>query len=465
MVFDSSGQNLYISNSTGTVRAFNLSTLNFGTAYEIGGHLNGLDVARDNSFVLVAQNDTSATQGTFHRLDLGTGAVTNVNYTRASGEGGAWDVAIASNGLAFATTHYNGSGWTPLRQIDLTTNAISIRSDAPGSGPSAEVRGDTQVSRNADATRLAFFESSPLFTYSATANSFGPAQKAPTLAASAVAISRTGSLVALSGNIYSAPNLSVVQTLPAITNGVAFNAAADILYGFNYSSNQIIAYNTQTYAELFRFTIPEAYSAGGQFGPGLLVASADGNWVALSTTLGIRLFQVSPPKPPPTKVVSRKLHGGVPFDIDLPVLGDSGIECRSGGTNGDYQIILTFPNAVTFANASVTAGTGSVSSASGNGTATITLNLTGVTSGQKITLTLFGVNDGTTTGDVGLAMRVLVGDVNGDGRVNSADATQLRSSSGQTVSAGNYRLDLNGDGAINSADATIVRSRSGNSVP
>ena len=70
-----------------------------------------------------------------------------------------------------------GSGWTPLRQIDLSTNAITIRTDAPGSG-FGEVRQNTQIHRSANGTRLLLMESNissgPLFTYSAATNSFGP---------------------------------------------------------------------------------------------------------------------------------------------------------------------------------------------------------------------------------------------------------------------------------------------------
>src|SRR5262249_52894719 len=63
----------------------------------------------------------------------------------------------------------------------------------------------------------------------------------------------------------------------------------------------IIAYSTQTFAELFRLNIGEAMSPGStQFGTGLLVASADGHWLALETQTGIRLFPVTPTGPTPT---------------------------------------------------------------------------------------------------------------------------------------------------------------------
>ena len=44
--------------------------------------------------------------------------------------------------------------------------------------------------------------------------------------------------------------------------------------------------------------------------------------------------------------VSRKMHGAAAFDIDLPLTGTAGIECRTGGVNGDHQVITTFPSPV-----------------------------------------------------------------------------------------------------------------------
>src|SRR5262249_16050235 len=50
----------------------------------------------------------------------------------------------------------------------------------------------------------------------------------------------------------------------------------------------------------------------------------------------------------PTSVVSRKTHGGAgTFDVNLPLTGTPGIECRTGGATSDYQIVVTFPGTVT----------------------------------------------------------------------------------------------------------------------
>src|SRR5438132_14430129 len=108
---------------------------------------------------------------------------------------------------------------------------------------------------------------------------------------------------------------------------------------------------------------------------------------------------------------SRKTHGAAgTFDIPLPLTGNVGVECRLGPT---YQMIIDFPSSVTVQSASVTSGTGMVSSFSVSGSE-VTVNLTGVTNAQRITVTLFNVNDGTHMGNVPVSMGVLIGDVNGN---------------------------------------------------
>src|SRR5207249_66980 len=43
------------------------------------------------------------------------------------------------------------------------------------------------------------------------------------------------------------------------------------------------------------------------------------------------------------RVASRKTHGdGAVFDVDLPLSGVSGVECRSAGGNGEYTLVFRF---------------------------------------------------------------------------------------------------------------------------
>jgi uncharacterized repeat protein (TIGR01451 family) len=167
----------------------------------------------------------------------------------------------------------------------------------------------------------------------------------------------------------------------------------------------------------------------------------------------------------PTSVVSRKTHGsaGV-FDINLPLSGSVGIECRSGGASNNYQLIANFLVPVTFSSATVSSGTGSVGSASASGNQ-IVVNLTGVTNAQRIAVTLVGVNNGRNTANVTVPMGVLIGDTNADTFVNSADISQTKAQSGQVVGSSNFREDVNTDGFLNSADISLVKSKSGTALP
>jgi hypothetical protein len=49
-----------------------------------------------------------------------------------------------------------------------------------------------------------------------------------------------------------------------------------------------------------------------------------------------------------TSVVSEFTHGSAgTFDIDLPLVGNPGIECRTGAISGDYTLVFTFANPLT----------------------------------------------------------------------------------------------------------------------
>ena len=89
----------------------------------------------------------------------------------------------------------------------------------------------------------------------------------------------------------------------------------------------------------------------------------------------------------------------------------------------------------------------------------MTVNLTGVTDVQRITVTLSGVTDSLAQvlPDTAVSVDFLIGDTNGDRFVNAGDTTQTRSRSGQTATATNFRSDVNHDGTINSGDTVAVR--------
>ena len=81
------------------------------------------------------------------------------------------------------------------------------------------------------------------------------------------------------------------------------------------------------------------------------------------------------------------MHGGAGnFDIPLPLTGKLGIECRSGGVNRNYQIVVAFATPVTIGSANVTPGTGGTAALSGSPIISgnqVTVNLTNVSNAQK----------------------------------------------------------------------------------
>ena len=164
--------------------------------------------------------------------------------------------------------------------------------------------------------------------------------------------------------------------------------------------------------------------------------------------------------------VSRKTHGGAgDFDIDLPLTGTPGVECRNGG--GSNTLVVTFSNNVVSGNASVTGGTATVSGSPSFAGNTMRVNLSGVADAQTVTVTLSNVTGSFSQvlPDTAFSVSCLIGDTNGDRVVNSGDSLQTRNRSGQATDATNFRSDVNVDGVVNSGDSFIVRSRSGTSLP
>jgi hypothetical protein len=169
-----------------------------------------------------------------------------------------------------------------------------------------------------------------------------------------------------------------------------------------------------------------------------------------------------------TDAVSRKTHGTAgTFDVDLPLSGEPGVECRTGGAGGDHTFVFTFTNNVVSGNASVTSGVGSVSGSptfSGN---TMTVNLTGVSDVQQITVTLSNVTDcfGSILPDTPVSANMLIGDTNGNKTVNASDVAQVKSQAGAPISGSNFREDVTVNGSINASDINLVKASVGHSLP
>ncbi len=184
-----------------------------------------------------------------------------------------------------------------------------------------------------------------------------------------------------------------------------------------------------------------------------------GGWSITITTAGPPALQLS-------SAVSRKTHGDAgDFDVNLPLMGPPGVECRSSG--GNHTLIFTFSNNIVSGNATVTSGTGSVSGSSTFSGSTMTVSLTGVTDVQTLGVTLANVTDSTAQvlPNTTVNVNFLLGDVSGNSLVNGSDIGQVKSIGGVALDAGNFRNDVIVNGTVNSSDVGQVKATSGNFIP
>jgi len=165
---------------------------------------------------------------------------------------------------------------------------------------------------------------------------------------------------------------------------------------------------------------------------------------------------------------SRKTHGiKGDFDINLPLTGEVGIECRSGLTR--YTTVFTFNQEVSGAD-SAASSCGTVSSirVDSANARNLLVSFNGATcNAQTVTVTLTNVhaNLGNTLASASASVGILVADVLGDGHVGNGDIGNVQGHLGQRTDSSNFRDDVTVDGRINIQDVQTVRSHRGESLP
>jgi sugar lactone lactonase YvrE len=330
LVFDPTRDLLYITTDSGLVQRYDVANQKLLSPWKVGTSLNGADITPDGSTLYVADFQTSQSQGVLHQVDLNSGSVTDVAYDLSAGEGGTWDVAVANNGKAFFSTL--GSGSVPFRQLDLSTGAVTIRTDAPGSGGQGLVTRATHIDRSADGSQM-FMAESTIFTYDAASDSFPQHAQTDAFYFPALsAVNRDGSLVAT--QLFNGPfigisvmdrNLHSVRTLaPNFNGGLTFDPSRNLLYLADATAGQIVALDTNTWTERFRLNIGEFISTSLPFDNGEMTVSNDDSELFLSTTTGVRMINL----PPSTGVASRLDVSGFPALISAGTVGSFTVTAR-----------------------------------------------------------------------------------------------------------------------------------------
>ena len=180
------------------------------------------------------------------------------------------------------------------------------------------------------------------------------------------------------------------------------------------------------------------------------------------------VFDPTPGPVPLSAVVSRKTHGDAgTFDVNLPLTGGPGIECRSGGANSDYTLVFTFVDQLASVDtASVTSGSVSASNI-GTDRHQYIVNLTGVANARVITVSLSNVVDiaGHQSATVSVPMGVLVGDANFNKVVSNTDVAAVKGQISSPVITSNFRTDVNANGIVSNTDVSATKAQVSTTLP
>jgi hypothetical protein len=199
------------------------------------------------------------------------------------------------------------------------------------------------------------------------------------------------------------------------------------------------------------------------------VTTATTDRVLRIATHGRGIWEIAVPIPPGelTSAVSRKSHGGTNFDVNLPPMGEVGVECRSGGPNGEHTVVFTFANALTSVGGVSVTGTANVASSSiGPSGRDFIVNLNGVANAQTLTITLTDVKDAAGIApNVAARMGVLLGDVTASRIVDGADVAAVQARTRQIVDGANFRADVNASGRIDGADIAVTQGQTRTRLP
>jgi DNA-binding beta-propeller fold protein YncE len=276
--------------------------------------LNGLDVTADGGALYVADAGyNSSNLPGVRKVNTSSGAVTNLDYTPGFREGNPWDVAVADNGKVFFTTQStDGSGFNvPLHQVDVTTGTISTRA-FPAINNGTLPFSDMLLARGGDRGAVLMHDAgrNTLTVYEAAADGF-PQKVAPAAPLRApAAVSHDSSLVAVrlnspggsldgaAGTYVFDRQLNFLRLLRGIDGGMAFDPAADVFYGVDSSTDEVVAFDTTTWRRKYALPVGEDVQPSQPMGRGAAAVGVRADRAAsffLATSAA--LLQIDLPRP------------------------------------------------------------------------------------------------------------------------------------------------------------------------
>ncbi|MBN8230670.1 hypothetical protein JYK02_24455 [Corallococcus macrosporus] len=287
MVHDARRNLLYITtsgaNGSGQVRVYNLVTRQFESPLLTGGSFFGIDLSPDGNGLLVADVDSNETKNWIHQIDLTTGESKKIEFSLDFYEGGTFTAVYTSDTEALVSSTFKGSGWVPLRKVNLTDGtAKSIKS----------VRQSTMLTASADGSTVAYAESNissgswgrfnvDAQTFAGSGTGWFVYEIAVSRQASQYAVPTYGGLFIYDGALK--PHTTLGKYADTLPIGAVYSPIADELYlawySFNRRAPSIDVYSATTLTKLRDIELATGlfdWTGNGAFGNGRMRTSRDG---------------------------------------------------------------------------------------------------------------------------------------------------------------------------------------------
>ena len=295
MIHNTKNNTLYISNDT-EILQYDMASGALLDTIVVGGQLLGLDINLDYSQIAVADNTVADSQVSVHLIDTLTHGISQLSFSADFMESGTYSVAYTSDNNLVSTSTLGGSGWVPLRHVDIDSEVVLYE---------RSVRQSSMLSANPDDTLIAFSESNisggPYGIYDYNSLTMSLTDRASSFLYD-IAIDRTNSYLA----IPTAQGLRIFDTsgnlitmIPASTYGaplgVAYNPVDDLLYVSWANSSTVGVFNSLTHDFIENINIPYTMSWHGNWGmsDGHIKISDDGTQALLQVPGGIYSFRTS----------------------------------------------------------------------------------------------------------------------------------------------------------------------------
>jgi hypothetical protein len=295
---------VFVTTSNGNVQRYDIATRSLLTPWTaVGVNLRSLDTTADGSFLYIADQSAGPTQGVIRKVNAATGAKTNLFYDLAGEGAGAYDIVrLSNNRMLFSANHQFSGGGTPLRFIDLSNDAISLR-------PADGVERQTDLFRSRDGRRVFMTggntSAGDIRVYNAPTDSYLVATNiwVPLNGISA-ALSPDGSLLAFQGfnvsaSIVHAQDLSLLDTIPTYRSGLGFNPFG-LLFMADWETELFRIYDPTTLSQIGSFP------AGFDLDPflvGNISFTANGQTMVYQDGSGLHVYD-GVPVPEPTAMAA-----------------------------------------------------------------------------------------------------------------------------------------------------------------